>query len=618
MPIPMPRSRHLAAASTLAMLAGCVSITQPTPDGVTVSNPVTAQVGLRSQLCGSTFNVMRSGPDGTFDVTAQFMPPPPSPTAPSATFTNLVPGQHTLTASASTLQYWILFPYCSASSDTRIFNVAAPPAPRLGFTPAGTVNVNAGASTGVSVTVSQAQPGVVGVSLANTSPATASVPANATIAANTTASASFNIGGLVGGSTSVTASAAGLQNGTLTVNVLPTLTSVTPNSAAPGAVVSIAGQGFAAGAVARFGNTNASSSTFGSATALSATVPAVAAGPRPITVTVNGQTSATLPFTVDAAPPPAITLLFRASAQDVQTFSFSAGALALLDTDAATVQGGLAGISAAVNGAGSVLRSSASDVQAFNIVGGNSLTLAGGAPGSASGTGAAVAAVGTLAVRASDLGLDTYLLVAGVPQRQTVSAVAGTVSATGVAVDLLGSFAVRAHASGVDVYNVSNPAAPVLVGSAASMGAAVSSVGVGVKFTPAGGFAVRSHPAGIELFSIAANGMPARVGAFNTGVVSAAVNTAVAVDATGTRAVRAHSGGIEVYDITTPASPTRLGQRSGTVSTTGVGVAIVGTMAFRASNLNLEAYNIATPASIPAPVSINATVSAIGVGLAGR
>lgn len=594
-------------------LASCVMITRP-PDGfVSPTGTVEAEVGFRSQMCLGTFSATLDGRD----VTQDFNPQPPAATLPKATFSGLTPRSHTVTVSAETLQYWFLFPYCGSGSDSVTFTVAAPPQPSLGFAPAGPLNVDAGGTVMASVTASSAPSNATTVNLASNS-SRITLPASTTIAANQTSSAQLAIAGQVGGSASVTASAPGFQNGSITVNVRPVISSLSPSSGTPGTPVTVNGRGFASGASASFGG-QAAATTFVSSSQLSTSVPNVGAGQHSVAVAVAGQTSPGVNFLVLAPPAPSTTLLFRTSANDVQTFGFSSGSFTLLDTDPATVQGGTAVVNVAFNGQNNVVRTSAVDVQSFNLIGNNSLTLAGGAaPGSSSGTGASIAAVDNLLVRASDVGLETYLLVNGVPHRQVQSPVAGTMSATGVAVDVLGTFAVRAHANGIDVYNVSNTAAPTLVGSAGTVGLGVSSVGVGVKFAPGGAIAVRSNPGGIDIYTIALNGMPTRASSFLTGALSAAINTAVAINATGTRAVRAHSTGIEVYDISNPASPQRIGQRSGAASTTGVGAFIVGTIAFRATNSAIEAYDISNVANIPPPVSIPGTISSVGVGLSGR
>lgn len=607
MPKPGNMQSTVALVAT-ALLAGCVTITRPPEGYVSPTSTVVAEVGFRSQVCSNTFDATLDGNN----VTSSFSPQPPAATLPQATFSNLSPGSHTLTVSAKTLQYWFLIPYCGDGSDTVTFSVAAPPPPALGFSPAGPLTLDAGTSTNVRATVSPVQGNLTTVTLTPGSNRI-TAPASATIAANAASSSPFAVTGQVGGSAALSATAGGLQNGSLNVNVRPVLSSLSATSGTPGTTMALTGAGYEAGASVRFGG-QATPTTFVSASQLTAQVPPLAAGPTNVSVNVNGQTSQTLTFQVLAPPAPAATLLFRTSGQDVQTFSFANGAFSLLDTDAATIQGGTAVVGVAFNGLDHVVRTSAADVQSFNLLASNTLALAGSATGSPSGTGTAIAAAGNLLVRAVDIGLETYLLVNGAPQRQVTSAATGTLSATGVAVDLRGTFAVRAHSSGIDVYSVSNPTAPVLVGSATG---GVSAVGVGVRFAPGGTIAVRSTPSGIEVFNIAANGMPSFAGS-QTGALSAAVNTAVAIDATGTRAIRTHSTGVEVYDISNPASPQRIGERGGAPSTTGTGAFLVGNTAFRAMNTALEAYDISTPGSMPAPVSVTATPSSIGVGLSGR
>lgn len=607
------RSAPYGILAALLLLSGCVSILQPPDNHVSATGTVTAEIGFRSQYCAGTFRVTLDNND----VTSQFNPQPPAATTPQATFQGLMPGQHTLSVSAETLQYWILIPYCGAGSDSVTFTVAAPPLPRLGFAPAGPLTIDAGTNSSVAVTAPSAVAAATTVTLSSNSNRI-TVPASATINANATSSPAFAVNAQTGGSATVTATAGGFSNGSLSVDVRPVINSLTPASGAPGTSVTVAGAGFDNSASVRFGN-QAANTTFVSSTQLTATVPMINPAQSSVTAVVNSQTSAGRNFQVLAPPAPMTTLLFRTSANDVQTFSFASGALTLLDTDAATPQGGTATVGVGFNGTSSVVRTSAADVQAFNVAANNLLSSAGAAAaGSPSGTGAAIAAAGNLVVRASDVGLETYLLVNGVPQRQVMSPVAGSVSATGVAVDIAGTRAVRAHANGIDIYNVANAAAPTLVASAGTMGLGISSTGVGVKFAPGGAVAVRSNPAGIDVYTIAANGTPTRAGGLLTGALNATLHTSVAINAAGTRAVRAHSTGIEVYDITTPAAPVLLGQRAGAASTTGTGAFIAGTTMFRATNMSLEAYDISNPAAIPAAITIAATPSAVGVGLAGR
>ena len=83
-----------AVCLSLVLLSGCgVFIDQPA-DKSTVSNPVAASITLRSYC--SNFSVTLDGND----VTNQFTSPNVSPA--TAVFSNLLPGQHTLSASAYT------------------------------------------------------------------------------------------------------------------------------------------------------------------------------------------------------------------------------------------------------------------------------------------------------------------------------------------------------------------------------------------------------------------------------------------------------------------------------------------------------------------------------------
>jgi len=108
------------------LIGGCVTITQPT-QGSVVSNPVAAAVTVKlPQYCDS-FKVTLDGAD----VTGQFSPLPPGGTPSQANFASLAGGNHTLAASANTLQYWVLIPYCGADGDSATFTVpvtvGAPP-----------------------------------------------------------------------------------------------------------------------------------------------------------------------------------------------------------------------------------------------------------------------------------------------------------------------------------------------------------------------------------------------------------------------------------------------------------------------------------------------------------
>ena len=83
----------------------------------------------------------------------------------------------------------------------------------------------------------------------------------------------------------------------------PTLTFLSPTSGTPGSTITATGTNFAAGASVTVGLTAATGVTFLSGTSLSFLVPAVAAGTPNVYVTVNGQSTNTLPLTVSAATP---------------------------------------------------------------------------------------------------------------------------------------------------------------------------------------------------------------------------------------------------------------------------------------------------------------------------
>ncbi len=125
---------------------------------------------------------------------------------------------------------------------------------------------------------------------------------NAIVPANSTAAVSIPVQGLVPGFESLFASAPGYTGHSLSVQVLPLLSLLSPAAGLPGTVVTVTGAGFVA-PVVRFGGTSASI-TLASSTQLSATVPpGLAAGATPVTVWSNGQTSVPLTFVVPPPPP---------------------------------------------------------------------------------------------------------------------------------------------------------------------------------------------------------------------------------------------------------------------------------------------------------------------------
>jgi hypothetical protein len=82
----------------------------------------------------------------------------------------------------------------------------------------------------------------------------------------------------------------------------PTISSISPNSGTPGTQVTIKGTNFISGVTVAFGNTNAASTTFASATELTSSVPNLGTGTYNVTVTDPDPASATLNngFTVTA------------------------------------------------------------------------------------------------------------------------------------------------------------------------------------------------------------------------------------------------------------------------------------------------------------------------------
>jgi hypothetical protein len=126
-------------------------------------------------------------------------------------------------------------------------------------------------------------------------------PANAAGPVTVTVQDPGNVSGALSGGFTYNASASGP----------PTISSVSPTSGPPGTQVTITGTNFESAATVSFGTTNASSTTFVSATQLLAAVPSISAGTYNLTVTTDPDpVSVTLDngFTV-TAPPPAQSLL---------------------------------------------------------------------------------------------------------------------------------------------------------------------------------------------------------------------------------------------------------------------------------------------------------------------
>jgi hypothetical protein len=120
------------------------------------------------------------------------------------------------------------------------------------------------------------------------------------------------------GPAAVTVTSGGATSNSATFDVLPGISSLSPNSATAGAgdvALIVNGSGFASGAVVNFNGTNLAT-TFVSSTQLTATILSAqieAADAYPVTVTSGGETSAAATFTVN--PAATISSLSPASAQ---------------------------------------------------------------------------------------------------------------------------------------------------------------------------------------------------------------------------------------------------------------------------------------------------------------
>ena len=131
------------------------------------------------------------------------------------------------------------------------------------------------------------------ISVASATQIQAVAPANAAGPANVTVQDPGNLNATLSGGFSYGSSSSGV----------PTITSVSPTSGTPGTVVTITGTNFASADVVSFGSANAPSSTFVSATQLTATVPTISAGTYNVTVTDPDPATVTLNngFVVTAA-----------------------------------------------------------------------------------------------------------------------------------------------------------------------------------------------------------------------------------------------------------------------------------------------------------------------------
>ncbi|HEV2397944.1 MAG TPA: IPT/TIG domain-containing protein [Candidatus Sulfotelmatobacter sp.] len=163
------------------------------------------------------------------------------------------------------------------------YSYIAPPtvtsvSPSSGSTAGGTAVTITGTNFATGATVTFGGVAATNVVVSNSTTITATTPAGTAGAVTVTVT---NPGALAGSLTSG-----------FTYVVVPTVTSVSPNSGttAGGTAVTITGTNFAAGATVTFGGTAATGVTVVNSTTITATTPAHAAGAVAVAVTVNGQT----------------------------------------------------------------------------------------------------------------------------------------------------------------------------------------------------------------------------------------------------------------------------------------------------------------------------------------
>jgi hypothetical protein len=148
--------------------------------------------------------------------------------------------------------------------------------PNSGSTAGGTAVTITGTNFAAGATVTFGGTAATNVVVVNSTSITATTPAGSAAAVTVTVTVSGQSGSLTSGFTYV---------------VIPTVSSVTPNSGstAGGTAATITGTNFATGATVTFGGTAATNVVVVNSTSITATTPAYAAGAVTVTVTVNGQ-----------------------------------------------------------------------------------------------------------------------------------------------------------------------------------------------------------------------------------------------------------------------------------------------------------------------------------------
>lgn len=653
-------ARLCRSASSLLMLpalVGCAIVfvqppaqpdqSAPVRHVVAPTVPVTIDItpfGFRQQ----TFRVWEQlpnvdGPAGIRDLTSSFTIQSNPGSGLRATGTlQLAPGDHQLLAEAC---WWldILFflppnpaPRGCSTSTTYVRVVA--PTVKLG---SASLTLDAGGSPSTTITVELVPPAsstsTVTLTSPLTSPVTTSVPAGQL-------ATSPPIPALTAGANTLTASGpAPFAPATIPVTVRPRLSAVAPTSAAPGATVTVSGQGFVAPMSVRFGSTPATA-VVTSSTSATVTVPAsLAAGALQLGVTSAQQSSATtLPFTVLAGtgPGPGSLLLFRSHATGIDIVRFTpgpnAGTLVRVGGVASAVSPGLTVVGLDRKGT-TLLRAGSQSLEVFTIGGtlaAPTLSLATAAPStgvdapSLSGSGTAAAIGIGVFVRGTGFGIETWP-AGSVPLsgKQANSAGGGATAGQALLADPVQARVLRSTPSSLEVWDTPIGAAPAR--AANNIGVFSAQTVPGLAWVTPGSRLVRSHSLGLEV--IDANLAPtpptlSRIGSNSTG---GGTFGAIAVANGGMLAARAVGPGLEIYSLATPTAPTKCGiSTQGDAGPSGVALVASGSVVFRATATSIEAYdlsglscpagNVTTALTLPFQVLRTGLGQApTGLGLAG-
>ena len=395
-----------------------------------------------------------------------------------------------------------------------------------------------------------------------------------------------------------------------------TLDSISPAQGPPGTTVALTGSNFASGMTAQFGATPAATVTVTSATNASTAVPfGLSQGVVNVTVTLGGNQSNALPFTVTAAV--SAPSFWRASASDIQAFRFTPQppSLTLAQTHGASLSpGGMSGTVGLVRTRDALLRATSSSIDVCTLDGLGLVVSCASAAAGLSGTASDLAMFGTLVVRGTNLGLELFTYNVANKTLTNTATIPGSAPAnasTGVAVAFVADgfpptaplLVVRATDRGIDVFNVSNPAAPILVGSHNTAG--ISTTGVDVAMlSPTR--VVRAQSSGIDVYTVSASAPPALAGSRTTALSTSRVS--IDADSSGL-AVRSFSGGVEVFDLSGAAVPAPRAQTAASsgpdLSATGTSITLVGGgRAARVTDDTVEVWDVSGPNPLPPPARL--------------